>query len=66
MKKNMVGHMMAAKEPVAAKLRRWCILPRMICLLLAVLIWLAIVNVETSREDSSVPENGAAVQNCDE
>ena len=66
MKKNVVGHMMAAKEPVAAKLRRWCILPRVICLLLAVLIWLAIVNVENARDDSSVPDNGESVQSYNE
>ena len=62
MKKNVVGHMMAAKEPVAAKLRRWCILPRIICFLLALLIWLTIVNLETRYEDEQTPESGETVQ----
>ena len=62
MKKNVVGHMMAAKEPVAAKLRRWCILPRIICFLLALLIWLTVVNLETRYEDEQNPESGETVQ----
>ena len=46
MKKNVIGHMMAERESFAAKLRRSRIFPKLICLLLALLIWLAVVNSE--------------------
>lgn len=46
MKKNVIGHMMAERETFAAKLRRSRIIPKLICLLLALLIWLAVVNSE--------------------
>jgi YbbR domain-containing protein len=45
-KKNVIGHMMAERETFAAKLRRSRIIPKLICLLLALLIWLAVVNSE--------------------
>ena len=53
MKKNIIGHMMAAKEPVAAKIRRWNIIPKFLCLLLALLIWLTVVNVGNLKSDAS-------------
>ena len=62
MKKNIVGHMMASKEPVAAKLRRWCIFPRILCFLLALLIWLTIVNLDTRKEDAPATDSGETVQ----
>ena len=62
MKKNVVGHMMAAKEPVAAKLRRWCILPRIICFLLALLIWLTIVNLDMRKEEAPATDGVETVQ----
>ncbi|MBE6553682.1 MAG: hypothetical protein E7666_04995 [Ruminococcaceae bacterium] len=46
MKKNVVGHMVAAKEPVTARVRRWHLFPKLLCLLLALLIWLVVVNFE--------------------
>ena len=42
MKKNAIGHMEAKKESVGSWFRRWHILPRFACLLLAVLIWLIV------------------------
>ena len=51
MKKNVVGHMMAEKEPISAKLRRWNIIPKLLCLLLALLIWLAVFNSEVQTEN---------------
>ena len=58
MKKNVVGHMMAAKEPVAAKLRRWNLLPRLICLLLALLIWLVVVDVTSVKQENASLQSG--------
>ena len=58
MKKNVVGHMMAAKEPVVAKIRRWNILPKLVCILLALLFWLAVVNLQTPPSDTPPVETG--------
>ena len=44
-KKNVIGHMEASKAHSVGWFRRLGILPRLICLLLALLIWLVVVNV---------------------
>ena len=44
-KKNVIGHMEAARSHSVGWFRRLGILPRLICLLLAVLIWLVVVNI---------------------
>ena len=51
MKKNAIGHMTAPKESVGRRIRRWDILPRLLCLLIAIVLWLVIVNVKNSRND---------------
>jgi hypothetical protein len=43
---------MAPKETVKKRLRRWDILPRLLCLLLAMLLWLLIVNTRPSGRDA--------------
>ena len=50
MKKNAIGHMMAPKETAKGRLRRWDIFPRLICLLLAIVFWLMIVNAKESKK----------------
>ena len=50
MKKNAIGHMVAPKETAGSRIRRWNIIPRLVCLLLAVFLWLIIVNVKNSRD----------------
>ena len=50
MKKNAIGHMAAPKETAGSRIRRWNIIPRLLCLLLAVFLWLVIVNVKNSRD----------------
>lgn len=50
MKKNAIGHMVAPKETAGSRIRRWNIIPRLLCLLLAVFLWLIIVNVKNSRD----------------
>ncbi len=45
MKKNAIGHMTVPKESAASFLRRSHILPKLLCLLSAILIWLLIVNL---------------------
>ena len=52
-KKNIIGRMTAPKEGVGGWLRRTRIITRLLCLLLAVLIWLTVVklNRENRNED---------------
>ena len=45
MKKNVVGHMLAQKESAVKRLRRLQVLPRLFCLILALVLWLLIVNL---------------------
>lgn len=56
MKKNAIGHMMAPKETVKKRLRRWDILPRLFCLLLAMLLWLLIVNTQASAKEAGADD----------
>ncbi len=58
MKKNAVGHMVAAKEPITARVQRWNLFPKLLCLFLALLIWLVVVNFE--KRDSHPSDNGDA------
>ncbi len=47
MKKNAIAHMMAEKEPTGKRIARLHPVSRLLCLLLAILIWLAVVNLGT-------------------
>lgn len=51
MKKNVVGHMIAKKESAGARIRRLGLLPRLLCLLLALVLWLAITNLNNKAKD---------------
>ena len=48
--------MMAPKETVKKRLRRWDILPRLFCLLLAMLLWLLIVNTQVSAKEDGADD----------
>ena len=48
--------MMAPKETVKKRLRRWDILPRLFCLLLAMLLWLLIVNTQASAKEAGADD----------
>ena len=48
--------MMAPKETVKKRLRRWDILPRLFCLLLAMLLWLLIVNTQVSAKEAGAED----------
>lgn len=43
--KNALGHMSLKKESANSRVRRLRILPKLFCLLLAILIWLLVVNL---------------------
>ncbi|MBQ2734483.1 MAG: hypothetical protein IJF33_01485 [Clostridia bacterium] len=51
MKKNAIGHMVAAREKNTHKISRWRILPKLLCLLLALVIWLAITQLQSNDND---------------
>lgn len=56
MKKNAIGHMMLPKESAASWLRRSHLLPKLLCLLSAIVIWLVIVNLlPTEPHDTNQP-----------
>ncbi|MBQ9132614.1 MAG: hypothetical protein IJX62_09130 [Clostridia bacterium] len=58
MKKNVIGHMTAPKESVSGRLRRWNILPKLLCLLVALALWLVIVATQ-SVNDRQPQDTGA-------
>ena len=59
MKKNAIGHMMLPKESAASWLRRSHLLPKLLCLLSAIVIWLVIVNLlPTETHDTNQPSTG--------
>lgn len=43
--KNALGHMSLKKENMGSRVRRLRILPKLFCLILAVIIWLLVVNL---------------------
>lgn len=43
--KNALGHMSLKKETAGNRVRRWKILPKLLCLIVAILVWLLVVNL---------------------
>lgn len=61
-KKNIVGHMMAPEESVISRFRRWQILPRFWCLVLALVLWLVVTNLSPDqKERDEAPTDPPAV-----
>ena len=57
MKNKKTGHMSAPKESFGTKLKNWKILPKLICLILALFLWLLITNLQADQKgDSDAPE----------
>jgi hypothetical protein len=57
MKKKVTGHMTAPKETFGSKLKHWKILPKLICLLMALFLWLLITDLQNSRgQGNDAPE----------
>lgn len=48
-KRNVVGHMMMPRESAGPWFRRWQIFPRFWCLVLAVILWLIVVNITGAK-----------------
>ena len=54
-KKNVIGHMAVSKSREHRWDRRIGLIPRLICLLLAILIWLFVVNANEYLEENDKP-----------
>ena len=51
MKKNAIARMTAPKETVGSRFRNLHIFPRFLCLLLALVIWLAVINLRDEKNE---------------
>ncbi len=65
MKKNIVGHMTSPRENKKSLLRRLDLLPRFFCLLLALLIWLAVVNVYDDAKEENTHATSETVESAE-
>lgn len=61
MKKNAIGHMVAAREKTAHKLSRWRILPKILCLLIALVVWLAVTQLQSNDGEGASSAQESAV-----
>ena len=59
MKKNVVGHMMSPKISKKTRLKRLDLFSRFLCLLIALIVWLLVVNIQS--ETTSGPDIGTDV-----
>ena len=55
-KKNVIGHMTTSRNFSKGWFRKLNLLPRFLCLLLAVIIWLLVVDLVESGKDE-IPED---------
>ena len=46
MKKNVIGNLIAPKQREKSFFKRWDVLPRILCLVLALIVWLLVVNFQ--------------------
>ncbi|MBO5295319.1 MAG: hypothetical protein J6B71_08780 [Clostridia bacterium] len=60
MKKNAIARMTAPKETVGSRFRNLHILPRFLCLLLALVLWLAVVHLKNETADGDTAETTAS------
>lgn len=49
MKKNALARMSAPNETIVSRFRKFHILPKLLCLLLALIVWLAVVDLNAVR-----------------
>ena len=62
MKKNVIGHMTVSRTSSKTRLRRLDLFPRILCLLLAFLIWLTVANVNDTSKDNTKASGGAPAE----
>jgi len=61
MKKNALARMAEPAETVGSRFRKWNIVPKLLCLLLALVIWLAVVNL-TNAQSQEGQQNAAVAE----
>ena len=62
-RKNVIGHMTAPKLSAKSWIRRLDLLPRLLCILLAVVIWLLVVDLRsTANEDQPWASDAETVE----
>lgn len=64
-KKNVIGHMVASKNASKGWFQRLNILPRALCLLIAIVIWLLVVNVVPSQRSKTVERTPLSVESVE-
>ena len=52
MKKNVIKDLTEPKQVHSSRMRRWDVLPRIFCVLLALLLWLAVANFSSPQGES--------------
>ena len=62
MKKNVIGHMTVSRASSRARLHRLDLFPRILCLLLAFLIWLTVANVNETSKNNTETSGGAPAE----
>ena len=62
MKKNAVGRILYQKVPVKGRLESMHIPARIICLLLALLVWLTVSAIETNAQEYTQPTSYESVE----
>lgn len=62
MKKNAINELIDAKQPKRSKFGKLDIFPRILCLLLALLLWLTVVNVSEIRKTRNEGKNATQTE----
>ena len=53
MKKNAVGRVLMHREPLDKRVSSWHLPMRLLCLVLALIIWLAVTNLGSASEEAA-------------
>ncbi|MBQ9761008.1 MAG: hypothetical protein IJW16_06640 [Clostridia bacterium] len=56
MKKNIVGNMIAPKKAEKRILKRLDLVPRLLCLILALIVWLLVVNLHETKPENQTED----------
>ena len=62
MKKNAINELVEAKKPKRSRFGKLDIFPRILCLLLALLLWLTVVNVSELQKSRDEGKNKAQTE----
>ena len=64
MKKNVIGPILASKEPPKKRIQRWQLPARLLCVVLALVLWLIVINATapTSEGGADTAAEAAVVE----